>query len=186
MIKKLYQNYLPLVKSIASRYKHRVSFEDLIQEGFLGLLEAEKRFDPSKKIKFSTYAFYWVKKKILEAIQKEKIQSLDSLKLNEEILENPTIEKTYESKDLHIFSLNKNLSSLEQKIFKLYFQEGKSLPQIAKELGIRREKARQIKYLLLRKINVNQNLTENLYASNRLSVEKQKAKGGEKIICKKQ
>ncbi|HEC92577.1 MAG TPA: sigma-70 family RNA polymerase sigma factor [Candidatus Atribacteria bacterium] len=116
-MEKLYQNYLPLVKSIASRYKGRVSFEDLIQEGFLGLLEAKKRFDLSKKVKFSTYAFYWIKKKILEAIQKEKIQSLDSLKLNEEILENPIIEKTYEGKDLDIFSLNRDLSSLEQKIF---------------------------------------------------------------------
>ena len=39
---KFCQNYLPLVKSIASRYKGRVSFEDLIQEGFLGLLEAKR------------------------------------------------------------------------------------------------------------------------------------------------
>ncbi len=163
------QNYLPLVKSIASRYKGRVSFEDLVQEGFLGILEAKERFDSSKKAKFSTYAFYWIKKRILEAIQKEKIQSLDSVELNEEILESPIIEKTYESGNLDIF-LNKNLSSLEQKIFKLYFQEAKTLSQIAKELGIRREKVRQIKQLLLRKLKINQKLTEDLYAVNRLSV----------------
>jgi len=160
------QNYSPLVKSIASRYKGRVSFEDLIQEGFLGLLEAEKRFDPSKKAKFSTYAFYWIKKRILEAIQKEKIQSLDSVELKEEILESPIIERTYKSEDLDIF-LNKSLPPLEQKIFKLYFQEAKTLSQIAKELGIRREKVRQIKQLLLRKIKINQKLTEDLYAVNR-------------------
>ncbi|RKY42015.1 MAG: hypothetical protein DRP80_07235 [Candidatus Omnitrophota bacterium] len=154
-MEKLYQNYLPLVKSIASRYKGRVPFEDLIQEGFLGLLEAEKRFDSSKKAKFSTYAFYWIKKKISEAVRKEKAQSLNSSELKEEILEGSIIEKTYESEDLDIFSFNKNLLSLEQKIFKLYFREGKSLPQIAKELNIRREKARQIKYLLLRKIKIN-------------------------------
>ena len=164
------QNYLPLVKSIASRYKGRVSFEDLIQEGFLGLLEAEKRFDPSKKAKFSTYAFYWIKKRILEAIQKEKIQSLDSVELKEEILESPIIEKTYESKGLDIFSFNKNLSSLEQKIFRLHFQQARTLSQIAKELGIRRERVRQTKQLLLRKIKINQKLTQDLYAVNRLSV----------------
>jgi len=169
-MEELYQNYLPLVKSIAFRYKGRVSFEDLVQEGFLGLLEAEKRFDSSKKAKFSTYAFYWIKKKILEAIRKEKIQSLDSVELNEEILENPIIEKTYESKDSGIFSLNKNLSSLEQKIFRLHFQQEKSLSQIAKELGIRRERVRQTKQLLLRKIKINQKLTEDLYAVNRSSV----------------
>ncbi len=165
---KLYYDYLPLVKSIASRYKKsKVPSEDLIQEGFLGLLEAEKRFDPSRKIKFSTYAFYWIKKRILETIQKEKIQSLNSVELKEEILKTPVIEKTYESRDLDISSLNINLSPLEQKIFKLHFQQKMPLSQIAKELGIRREKVRQTKQLLLRKIKINQKLTENLYAVNR-------------------
>ncbi len=165
---KLYQDYLPLIKSIASRYKKEgVPFEDLVQEGFLGLLEAEKRFDSSKKVKFSTYAFYWIKKKILEVIQKEKIQSLNAVELKEEILENPIKERNNENGGLNISSFDKTLSSLEQKIFKLYFQQEKTLSQIAKELGIRREKVRQIKHLLLRKIKINQKLTENLYAVNR-------------------
>ena len=169
-IEKLYQDYLPLIKSIASKYrKEGVPFEDLIQEGFLGLLEAEKRFNTSRKVKFSTYAFYWIKKRILEAVRKEKIQSLNSLELKDEIIANPIIEKTYESKELDVF-LDKNLSSLEQKIFKLYFQEGKSLSLITKELNMCREKVRQIKYLLLRKIKINQKLTEDLYVVNRLSV----------------
>ncbi len=156
-MEKLYQNYLPLVKSIASQYKKGgVPFEDLVQEGFLGLLEARKRFDPSKKIKFSTYAFYWIKKRVLEAIQKERIQSLNFVELNEEVLERATVEKKYENEKLDI-SLNKNFSSLEQKVFKLHFQEEKSLSQIAKELGIRREKVRQIKYLLLKKIKLTKN-----------------------------
>jgi len=61
---KLCMNYLPLIKSLAYKYKgNGVPLEDLIQEGFLGLLEAKSRFDPSKKVKFSTYAFYWIKKK---------------------------------------------------------------------------------------------------------------------------
>ena len=166
----LFQDYLPLIKSIASKYKgNGVPLGDLIQEGFLGLLEAKERFDPSKKIKFSTYAFYLIKKKILDAIRKENIQSLNSIKLKEEILERPIIEKTYESEDLEVF-LDKNLTPLEQKVFKLYFQQAKTLSQIAKELGIRRERVRQIKQLLLRKIKINQKLTENLYAVNRLSV----------------
>ncbi|GEM_PF-6955933 len=42
--------------------------------------------------------------------------------------------------------------------------------QIAKELRIRRERMRQVKQLLLRKMKINQKLTENLYAVNRLSV----------------
>jgi len=161
----LYHDYLPLIKSVASRYKKEgASFEDLVQEGFLGLLEAKERFDPSKKVKFSTYAFYWIKKKILEAIQKERIQSLDSVELNEEISESSIIEKTYESEDLEIFP-DKNLTPLEQKIFKLYFQQGKTLSQIAKELEIRRERIRQIKHLLLRKLKINQKINRKFIRS---------------------
>ena len=41
---KLCMDYLPMIKSIATKYKgNGVPLEDLIQEGFLGLLEAEKR-----------------------------------------------------------------------------------------------------------------------------------------------
>lgn len=168
-MEKLYQDYLPLVKSIASRYKGRVPFEDLVQEGLLGLFEAEKRFDSSKKAKFSSYAYYWIKKKILEAIQKEIIQSLDSVELNEDILEIPAKDNFCEINDLDIF-INENLSPLEQDIFKLHFQQEKSLSQIANELGIRREKVRQTKQKLLRKIKIKQRLTDNLYLVNKLSV----------------
>lgn len=51
----------PLVLSIAKRYQHWHILEDLVQEGFLGLLEAAKRFDPSKGVRFSTYAPWWVR-----------------------------------------------------------------------------------------------------------------------------
>lgn len=37
---------------------------DLIQEGNIGLLQAVERYDPSRGVKFSTYAFYWIKKTI--------------------------------------------------------------------------------------------------------------------------
>ncbi|HEC92576.1 MAG TPA: hypothetical protein ENI51_06270, partial [Candidatus Atribacteria bacterium] len=43
---------------------------------------------------------------------------------------------------------------LNKKFFKLHFQQGKSLSQIAKELGICRERVRQTKQLLLRKIKI--------------------------------
>ena len=170
-MEKLYQDYLPIIKSIASKYKDEgVPFEDLVQEGFLGLLEAEKKFDASKGAKFSTYAFYWVKKRILDAVRKEKIQTLYSVELNEEILENLPVEKTHENNDLDISSFNKILSSLEQEILNLHFWEGKTLSQISKDLGISREKVRQIKQLLIRKIKINQNLTENLYAINNKNI----------------
>lgn len=177
-MEKLYHDYLPLVKSIASKYKNKykdlnIPFEDLVQEGFLGILEAEKRFDASKGIKFSTYAFYWIKKKILEAIQIEKRQFLNSFELNEDIVsENDLVVGEIKNKENSLFHhiFEKELSPLEQKIFTLFFQEQKTLSEISKELGIRRERIRQLKELILRKIKINQKLTKHLYAINNQNV----------------
>lgn len=43
--------------------------EDLLQEGYIGLLEAAKRFDPEKEIRFTTYARWWVRAQITRCIE---------------------------------------------------------------------------------------------------------------------
>jgi RNA polymerase primary sigma factor len=64
----LVSSNLRLVVAIAKRYRHRgVSFLDLIQEGNSGLLQAVDRWD-SKGGKFSTYATWWVRQAIKEAV----------------------------------------------------------------------------------------------------------------------
>lgn len=45
-----------------------LSVADMIQEGHLGLMEAAERFDPDKGFRFSTYATYWVRQRILKSI----------------------------------------------------------------------------------------------------------------------
>lgn len=60
---------LRLVISIAKRYRCRgLSFEDLVQEGVLGLMAAIARFDPEKGYRFSTYATHWIRQAIGRAI----------------------------------------------------------------------------------------------------------------------
>ncbi|GKY90502.1 hypothetical protein MPSEU_000023900 [Mayamaea pseudoterrestris] len=62
-----------LVVSIAKRYYYScvgtiLSQHDLVQEGYIGLMDAAERFEPTKGFKFSTYATWWIRQRILRSI----------------------------------------------------------------------------------------------------------------------
>ncbi len=64
---------LKLVISIAKVYASKVnprclSFDDLVQEGNIGLMKAVEKFEPEKGFKFSTYATWWIRQAITRAI----------------------------------------------------------------------------------------------------------------------
>ena len=65
----LVKSNLSFVVKIASEYRNMgLPFEDLLNEGNIGLIEAAHHFDPTRGTKFITYAIWWIRKSILKAL----------------------------------------------------------------------------------------------------------------------
>jgi len=67
-LRELVEANLRFVVSYCKRYRNLgIPYLDLIHEGTLGLIEAGKRFDPERNVKFISYAVWWVRQSILHA-----------------------------------------------------------------------------------------------------------------------
>lgn len=115
-----------LVEAVVKQYLNRgLTMEQLIKEGNMGLVKANERFDPNKGFKFLSYAVWWIRQSILEALAAtERGEPLDQC--------------------------HPLLSVRERGILR-DIADGESLEQIAEERGLTVERVRQIREKALRK-----------------------------------
>ncbi len=115
---KLVRSNLRFVVSVARNYQNQgLPLSDLINEGNLGLIRAAKRFDETREFKFISYAVWWVRQAILQALA-----------------EHSRIVKLPLNRVGAIHKLGKTTAALEQKLGRTPTRK-----EIAKELGIKEE-----------------------------------------------
>jgi RNA polymerase primary sigma factor len=174
---------LKFVFDIAKHYTGRgLSISELISEGNMGLLRAIEKFDEEKDIKFISYAVWWIRQGMLEAIKKKKsltMVEIDPTQSNDSIFERRVVDEEDErvggasdvgfsneaeeyKKELGanqrevIGKLLNSLNSREKEIIEHYYglsnKRELTLHEIGKKYKLSSERVRQIKLSAIRKL----------------------------------
>ncbi len=140
-----YEHNCRLVISIARKYNNpKVEYEDLIQEGCIGLMTAIERFDVERGLKFSTYATWWIRQAVLRALYR------------------------YGRKTGVSFNKNYDLIQFRKDVEKFADELGKmpSDKEVASHLAMSLEEVQENNQLLLNDCSINQ--TVNMESSEEI------------------
>ena len=161
---KLTRANLRFVVSVAKQYQNQgLSLPDLINEGNLGLIKAAQKFDETRGFKFISYAVWWIRQSILQALAEQS--RIVRLPLNQvgsllDVLQND--DSPMADQSLNQESLSKEvdralnqLHERERDILKMFFGIGcqeMTLEEIGAKFDLTRERVRQIKEKAIRRL----------------------------------
>jgi len=183
---------LKFVFDIAKHYTGRgLSISDLISEGNMGLLRAIDKFDETKDVKFISYAVWWIKQAMMEAIKKKKVLTMveiDPTQSNDTVFEKNVSDEEdeilskndtsfsdreeEEKKELGITQkevvgkLLKTLNNREREIIEYYYGLGNNeeltLYEIGQKIGLTSERVRQIKEKSMKKLRTSMMMYDDM------------------------
>jgi RNA polymerase sigma factor (sigma-70 family) len=155
----LVDEHLGFVVMLASRLRRRdVPFAELVAEGNLGLMEAARRFDPARGVRFTTYAAFWIRGFMLAYLRRTRPEDGPDVELVPNEGADPEHDFARAEEDARVRrtvdALWPSLSARERYVLKhrLYAEKPKSLRDLGRRLGISRELVRHIELELKEKL----------------------------------
>ncbi len=139
-LEKLTQANLRFVVSVAKQYQNQgLSLPDLINEGNLGLIKAARRFDETRGFKFISYAVWWIRQSILQALAEQS--RIVRLPLNQVG---------------SLIKIKKEASRLEQ-----LYERPPSLDELAESLEMPKEKIAEVLNITTRYVSMDAPLVQD-------------------------